>query len=312
MTTPTTPVRLPGDPIPPPPEPRYPWRVAVTMFGLVALVLLVVWLGFQAVRGPQTSGQFPTAPTATEYARAFQATVSTADTAETRPTRPPTPQPTAAPTRAPTAVSAPAAAPGATPQVATTVPSSIGTQTGIKVPTPSSAQTPEAASQLEPVRTVTSATAGSGGAASPTPRPTVAPELEAAVSSAYTQYWQVTSDAFLSLDPTALSQVAAGPQLERLQKHVEDERAAGHATQVKIDHSFFVVFATDNQAQVADDYHDLSISVDPSTHEPLPGQSEPASVDAAPEHKIVADLQLLDGTWKVVDGAELVGQEATQ
>src|SRR6266498_1570421 len=122
MTTPTTPVRLPGDPIPPPPEPRFPWRVGVAMFGLVALVLLVVWLGFQAVRGPATSGQFPTAPTATAYARAFQATVSAADTAEPRPTPPTTPQPTvaptAAPTRAPTAISAPAA----TRQLATTVP----------------------------------------------------------------------------------------------------------------------------------------------------------------------------------------------
>src|SRR6266536_1392096 len=67
----------------------------------------VVWLGFQAVRGPATSGQFPTAPTATAYARAFQATVSAADTAEPRPTPPPTPQPTVAPTTVPT--SAPAA-----------------------------------------------------------------------------------------------------------------------------------------------------------------------------------------------------------
>jgi hypothetical protein len=312
MTTPTTPVRLPGDPIPPPPEPRYPWRVAVTMFGLVALVLLVVWLGFQAVRGPQTSGQFPTAPTATEYARAFQATVSAADTTEPRATLPPTPQPTAAPTRAPTAVSAPAAAPGATPQVATTVPSSIGAQTGIKVPTPSSAQTPEAASQLEPVRTVTSATAGSGGAASPTPWPTVAPELEAAVSSAYTHYWQVTSDAFLSLDPTALSQVAVGPELSRLQKHIEDERSAGHATQVKIQHSFFVLAANDHQAQVADNYHDFSIWVDPDTHEPLPGQSEPSSIETAPEFKLIYDLQIVDGTWKVTDGVQVVGQGNTQ
>ena len=48
MTTPTTPVRLPGDPIPPPPEPRFPWRVGVAMLGLVVLVLVVVWLGFQA------------------------------------------------------------------------------------------------------------------------------------------------------------------------------------------------------------------------------------------------------------------------
>src|SRR4051794_22491993 len=112
MATPSTPIRLPGDPIPPPSEPRYPWRVAVTMFGLVALVLLVVWLGFQAVKGPATSGQFPTAPTATAYALAFQATVSAADTAEPRATPVPTTQPTVAPTPAPTVITA--AAPVAT------------------------------------------------------------------------------------------------------------------------------------------------------------------------------------------------------
>src|SRR2546425_12220334 len=83
MTTPT-PTRLPGEPIPPPPEPRYPWRVGLTMAGLAVLVIAVVWLAFRVVRGPETSGQFPTAPTATAYARSFEATVAAADTAQPR------------------------------------------------------------------------------------------------------------------------------------------------------------------------------------------------------------------------------------
>src|SRR5438552_15950044 len=98
------------------------------MLGLVVLVLVVVWLAFQVLKGPQTAGEFPSAPTATAYARSFQATVAAADTAEPRPTRQLTPQAAAQPTAVtsagpPTALPAAAAAPAATLVVATTVPS---------------------------------------------------------------------------------------------------------------------------------------------------------------------------------------------
>ncbi len=278
------------------------------MFGLIALVLLVVWLGFQAVRGPVTSGQFPTAPTATAYARAFQATVSAADTTEPRATLPPTPQPTvaptAAPTRAPTAVSAPAAASAATPQVATTVPAPAL----VRPPTTPAVATTSAAMPA-PTQAPTTTSAGASAVIA-TPWPTAAPDVEAALSDAYTQYWQVRSDAFLSLDTTPLSQVAAGPDLARLQKYIEDEQAAGRATQVKIQHTFAVSWAHDGRAQIVDRYADMSIWVDATTHEPLPGQTEP-TVDNAPVHKVVDDLQLIDGVWKVTDSVEVVDGETT-
>jgi hypothetical protein len=297
MTTPTTPVRLPGDPIPPPPEPRYPWRVAVTMFGLVALVLLVVWLGFQAIRSPETSGQFPAAPTATEYARAFQATVSAADTAEPRSTRPPTPQPTAAPTRAPTAVSATAAAPAATPQVATTVPAPAL----VRPPTTTSGI---GATTSTPAVSVTQVAARS---ATGSPVPTVDPELASQVSSAYARYWQVLADADWSNDPSALDQVAAGEQLATLRNNISEDQSLNRATRVRVQHSYSVVSAHDDQAQVEDHIQDLSVYVDPITHEPLPGEVEPSSAEAAPTTDATFQLQLLDGTWKVVSATRTGG-----
>jgi len=196
MSTPTSPVRLPGDPIPPPPEPRYPWRVAATMVGLVALVLLVVWLGFQAVKGPETSGQFPTAPTATAYALAFQATVSAIDTAEPRPTRPPTPQPTVAPTQARAANRASTTAPAPN-TVGTGVPadtagarstSVTAAVAGQAIPQPTPASEGAGADQVQPSRTAT--VDASNQRASETPVPPVSSEMQQLVGAAYTEYWQ--------------------------------------------------------------------------------------------------------------------------
>ena len=297
MATPTTPVRQPGDPIPPPPEPRYPWRVAVTMFGLVALILLVAWLGFQAVRGPQTSGQIPTAPTATAYALAFQATVSAADTAEPRPTPPPTAQPTVAPTRAPTAALAPAAALVATPQVATTVPNAALVR-------PTTTTTDIGATTSTPAASVTQLAAQSATAS---PVPTLDPELASEVSAAYARYWQVLADADWSNDPSTLDQVAAGEELLRLRSSIVEDQAHGRATRIRVQHSFLVTSVRDGQAEVDDHIQDLSVYVDPNTHEPLPGEVEPSSAEAAPTTDATFQLQLLDDTWKVISAARIGG-----
>ena len=316
MTTPT-PTRLPGDPIPPPPQPRYPWRVGVTMLGLVVLVLVVVWLAFQALKGPPTAGQFPSPATATAIERNFEATVSAADTAQprptTRPTTQPATQPTAAPTRAPTALSAPVAATEATPQIATTVPRTADQVATTQVAAATSAPTPAAAaaSQAEPARTATVAPAGDARSATETPAPTVAPDVEQAISDAYlSNYWQAKADALYSLDPTPLQQVAAGPELTRLEQRIQDDKAQGRATLVKTQHTFAVSWAQDGEAQVVDRYADMSIWVDATTHAPLPGQVEP-SPDSAPIHKVVDNLQFIDGTWKVTDGAEVVDGQTT-
>jgi hypothetical protein len=310
MTTPT-PTRLPGDPIPPPPQPRYPWRVGVTMLGLVVLVLVVVWLAFQALKGPPTAGQFPSPATATAIERNFEATVSAADTAQprptTRPTTQPATQPTAAPTRAPTALAAPVAAPEATPQIATTVPRTADQVATTQVAAATSAPTPAAAaaSQAEPARTATVAPAGTTDSATETPAPTVAPELAAEVSAAYARYWQVLADADYSNDPSALEQVAAGEQLATLQNNIAEDQSLGRATRVRVQHSFAVASVHDNQAEVDDHLQDLSVFVDPNTHNPLAGEVEPSSVDAAPAFDAIFQLQLLDGTWKVTSAARV-------
>jgi hypothetical protein len=131
------------------------------------------------------------------------------------------------------------------------------------------------------------------------------------VSGAYNRYWQVKADAFYLLDASQLSDVATGAELSRLEQRISDSQANDRATRVRVQHDFVVVSAQGDQAEVADDYRDFSVWIDPSTHQPLPGQTEPTA-DTAPEHKVLIDLQLSDGTWKVADGVELVRQETTQ
>ena len=68
-----------------------------------------------------------------------------------------------------------------------------------------------------------------------------------------------------------------------------------------------VGFAGD-EAEVADQYRDSSIFVDPDTHAALPGQVAPASPDVAPEVDVVYRLQRIDGVWKVVSGQRFLPQ----
>ncbi len=133
--------------------------------------------------------------------------------------------------------------------------------------------------------------------------PTVDPELAGEVSAAYARYWQVLADADWSSDPSALDQVAAGEELSRLQNAIVEDQAHGRATRIGVQHSFLVATAHDGQAEVDDHIQDLSVYVDPGTHEPLPGEVEPSSAEAAPATDAVFQLQQLEGTWKVVSAA---------
>ena len=136
----------------------------------------------------------------------------------------------------------------------------------------------------------------------PYPLPTAAPEVAAAVSDAYSHYWSVRADAFLNLDPTDLDQVAAGDELAALQKSINDFRAQGKALDTDVQHHFTVVTVIDDQAVVSDRFRDSSIYVSPDDHTPLPGQVKPDSPDTAPEVQALYKLELIDGTWKVVQG----------
>jgi hypothetical protein len=85
-----------------------------------------------------------------------------------------------------------------------------------------------------------------------------------------------------------------------LKKNLADDSASNRATREKVQHSFVVVSADGDQAEVADQLRDLSVVVDPATHEPLSGQSASPTADTAPLINAIVDLHCIDNTWKVV------------
>jgi hypothetical protein len=126
--------------------------------------------------------------------------------------------------------------------------------------------------------------------------------LVAEVSEAYLRYFQVSTDALLNLDPSPLAAVAAGDALAGLQQEIEQDRAAGRAVRTEVVHNFTVVSANGSEAQVADDYRDSSVFVDPATRQPLPGEVAPASPWEAPEINgalpTAPRLGHLEGCWR--------------
>ncbi len=181
-----------------------------------------------------------------------------------------------------------AVAPGALPTVAPTRP-------------PTATPAPAAQPTVAPTPTV-AALPAAGASATPATLPTVSPELDAEISAAYEKYFQVTSDALLNLDPTPLSEVAAGQALAGLEQTIEEDRTQGRALQTNVRHQFVVLGVHGDLADLADRYEDSSIYVDPVSHQPLPGQTIPASPDIAPVVAAVYHFQRIDGVWKVVGG----------
>jgi hypothetical protein len=138
----------------------------------------------------------------------------------------------------------------------------------------------------------------------PVPVPTPLPELESAVSAAYLHYFEVSRDALFNLDPAQLDQVSGGHELSALQEDIASDRAAGRALKTDVEHNFRVLTVINDQAVIADSYRDSSIYVDAVSHQPLSGQVIPSSPSQAPTVSVIYKLQLIDGIWKVVDGAK--------
>ena len=176
----------------------------------------------------------------------------------------------------------------------------------LPVPTSRPTDVPQPASTAVIIVTATPIpSAGSGLTDLPTPTSDQAAEIAAA----YKKYFDARSEALLNLDPSLLADVAAGQSLTGLQQTIEDDRTQGRALQTNVEHEqVFVVGYQGDRADVADQYRDSSIFVDPTTHAPLPGQNAPTSPDVAPEVSVVYHLQRIDGVWKVVSGERFVPQ----
>jgi hypothetical protein len=193
-------------------------------------------------------------------------------------------------------VAAPTQAAVVAAQPATSVPTPVPTGTPVPIAQPKE-PTPLAAQVRTPVATV---------AAGPLPTPTG--DQAAEIAAAYENYFGVTSDALLNLDPSELDQVAAGPALAGLRQTIEQDRTEGRALETNVEHDVYVIGYQGDEAQVADRYKDLSIYVDPVTHAPLPGQVPPASADVAPAVTVIYQLHRIAGAWKVVSGQRIVPQ----
>ena len=179
-------------------------------------------------------------------------------------------------------------------------------------PTPLATAAPVAAAQTVPAPAglpVTGETPVAVAVASPPILATPTAEQAAELAAAYKNYFDVTSEALLNLDPSLLDTVAAGQELAALQQDIEEDQAQGRVLDTNVEHEqVYVLGVQGDEADIADRYRDSSVYVDPNTHLPLPGQVAPASPDAAPAVSVIYHLQRIDGTWKVVSGERFVPQ----
>ena len=136
----------------------------------------------------------------------------------------------------------------------------------------------------------------SPAASSPISAPAVATAMDSkdAVESAYLRYWDIYSQALYSLDPSHLGEVMAGNELNDAEKQIDELRSQNHAAKTDVQHHYVIVNVTAGQASIEDRYLNKSYLVDATSKNPLqnPGQGE--TVD------IACQLQVIDGTWKVV------------
>lgn len=124
--------------------------------------------------------------------------------------------------------------------------------------------------------------------------------ISAAVERAYLRYWDVYSTALSTLDVNRLPQAMAGDELADARRQVQDLRSQGRRATVDVQHDYVVVPLGETRATVHDRYRNRSYMVDARTGERVQSPGEGRIVE------IAAQLELVDGTWKVTHIAQLV------
>jgi hypothetical protein len=174
--------------------------------------------------------------------------------------------------------------------------SELPTPTSLAVVLPTRVNTPAALPTVAPTQTHAAVTQPSATAIAPpaaTPRPTVSPELAAEVSSAYQQYWQVRAEALYELDDSRLQEVMAGDHLAAAEDLIRQLRSEGRAIRTDVTHKYVVLEATQNRAQIADEYTDDSIYVDMTSRQNL---TEPVGALVKEQYQ----MDKIEGSWRVV------------
>jgi hypothetical protein len=310
----TTPNPNPGEPRRKQ-EPSFNWRVSVGM-AVGLLVLFGVLFGLRAL------DIFPPKPAEDPQIAAVRATLAALPTQQAAPAVQPTPASTQAPapaTLGPIALSTPAAT-GAAPAAATvasaptTAPTPAaapqsGTQTQTALATGTqfdTAPTPVATTASDQVNPAAGSAAAASSSGGPTPAPTsgqptpVAVNLPSGLANAilqgYTNYWNirlqaVESPADQSID---LESVMAGNELDGARKtlaEMRDNNEAGYST---VNHTIWIVHATNQDAVIVDRYVARTIKLDPESKAPL------ASEPTIEQYSDTFQLQNVDGAWKVI------------
>lgn len=175
-------------------------------------------------------------------------------------------------------------------------------------PVPSPTAIVSAMAQATPNVTATTGTPRSSAASTPTAVATIAPGVRLAdptlpreVEQAYLKYWEVYSDALLSLDASRVADVAADEELRRIREEVREFRQRNTAVRVRVAHSYGVFDVKEAEAKVIDRVLNRSFAVDPIT-------KQPSERDV--EGKYVEDVYLLrkmNGVWKVVESLRQEG-----
>jgi len=201
-----------------------------------------------------------------------------------------------APSAAVSAVSAATALPTTGRPVAAGSPGASATQAPA-TPAPAAPPPVSATSPPAPVG------AASPSTTAPSPRPTVDPVLAAEVGKAYERYWDVRAEALYNLDTSHLDEVSDGDGRQVIEQALEKLRADGRAVDTRVEHRYRVISVSPDHAEVADQYADKSIYVDPISHEPLGSDTSQTieTVDSL-RAKELYEMQKFEDTWKVVKG----------
>ena len=134
-------------------------------------------------------------------------------------------------------------------------------------------------------------------------QPTATPDPEAEVLAAYADYWEVYAQALRDRDDSRLEEVMTGPRLDRAIAEIQDLRSQDYAVALVVNSRPVVVAIDGDEAMLMDAYENQSHRIDPETK--IPVQPTPAP---GPTLRDRVTLQLVAGTWKVVETVRQVSQ----
>jgi len=120
--------------------------------------------------------------------------------------------------------------------------------------------------------------------------------LEREVEDAYARYWEIRTQAYLTLNPSRLPEVMGGNGLSAEEKMLRDLQYQGRAAKLNYQHRVTLRQVGTDQATVYDEHVNHSVFVDLSTNQELPTNTSPEI------ERVSYELRKINGNWKVVDG----------